>query len=159
QWRASFWAEWGVPHQELAALELRAGRTAEAFEALERGRGRALASPRRGRRRQLPPQVRSWAAAELARDRDRASRGSVAGVASAPAAPASLRRWLEHRSSTPLVRARDLEERLAEGVCLLDYFDHRGEIGAFRAGAGELSVTAPLAPRAQLGRLVHEVLF
>ena len=159
QWRASFWAEWGVPHQELAALELRAGRTAEAFEALERGRGRALASPRRGRRRQLPPQVRAWAAAELARDRDRASRGSAPAATSAFAAPPSLRRRLEHRGSAPLVRARDLEDRLGSDVGLLDYFEHRGEIGAFRAEGSELSVTAPLAPRVQLDRLVHEVLF
>jgi tetratricopeptide (TPR) repeat protein len=159
QWRASFWAEWGVPHQELAALELRAGRTAEAFEALERGRGRALASRRRGRRRQLPPQVRSWAAAELARDRDRTSRGSSVATVSAPPAPVRLRRLLEHRAATPLVRVSDLTGRLTEGVCLLDYFEHRGQLGAFRATAGELEVRTPLAPRAQLDRLAHEALF
>jgi len=159
QWRASFWAEWGVPHQELAALELGAGRTAQAFEALERGRGRALATPRHGRRRQLPPQVRSWAAAELARDRDRTSRGSSPAIVSAPHAPAGLRRLLEHRAAAPVVRVSDLAGRLTEGVCLLDYFEHRGQVGAFRAAAGELEVRTPLAPRAQLDRLAHEVLF
>ena len=160
QWRASFWADWGVPHQELAALELESGRTAAAFEALERGRGRALASPRRGRSRPLPPAVRAWAASGLARDRDRSSRGSL--PAEAPVAarqPARLRRLLDRADTAHPVGARQLDERLPEGVRLLDYFEHRGTVGAFRADRRDLRVNPRLASRAHLERLVHEVLF
>ena len=160
QWRATFWAEWGMPHQELAALELRAGRTEAAFEALERGRGRALATPRRGRRRELPPEVRSWAAAGLARDRDRASRGALpVAMPAGPREPLRLRRLLERADAAHTVRARELAERLPAEARLLDFFEHRGEIGAFRAGSRELRVHPRLAGRWQIERLAHEVLF
>jgi tetratricopeptide (TPR) repeat protein len=68
QWRASFWGDWGWPHEQLAELELAAGRVEPAFDALERGRGRTLLG-RGGRALSRP--VLEWAGAQDARDRER----------------------------------------------------------------------------------------
>src|SRR5262249_54194278 len=82
QWRSSFWGEWGWPHLELAVLELGEGRVAEALEALERGRGRAVAGVfgRRRGQQELPKGVREWAASRQAAERNSPTR-SGAGVA------------------------------------------------------------------------------
>src|SRR5262249_34450726 len=131
QWRASFWGEWGWPHQELAALEMDADRPEAAFEALERGRGRVLASSwRRGRRQEA---LRGWAAGRLARERSRSTRSGVPGAALFEEAPPRALRRVLASSIAPSFRARSVLADLPEETLLLDYALHRGALSAFVA--------------------------
>jgi tetratricopeptide (TPR) repeat protein len=159
QWRASFWGDWGWPHQELAALEMDAGHAAAAFEALERGRGRAVATPWRRVRKRTAHALRAWLAGRSARDRDRALRSSMPLIASDPLpAPRELARTL----ATPVMpefRARDLASTLPEDAVLLDYAVHRGRLSAFIVRRGSLEMVPTLASEREVGRLAHEVLF
>jgi tetratricopeptide (TPR) repeat protein len=162
QWRASFWGDWGWAHHELASLEIAAGRLPEAFEALERGRGRVLVgASRRGKSRQLSRPVRAWAAGKL--DHDRRMR-SADGPASDAApelhrAPGrALRRAL--RTVPPrTVNLREVQSRLAPGTLLVDYFVHREELGLMVAGPRTLGAASRLVSLRELSALGHRALF
>ena len=157
QWRASFWGEWGRPHQELAALEMEAHRPEAAFEALERGRGRALASAwRRGRSGKA---VRGWAAGRLARDRARGTRSASPGevLPEAPT-PSTVRRALA-TSIASSFRARDVRAQLPADSALLDFALHRGTLSAFLVRRSSLDMTPGLVAETELSRLSHDVLF
>jgi len=157
QWRASFWGEWGWPHEKLAVLELEEGRIADAIEALERGRGRGLLG--RGRSR-LSPAVRAWAASGRARDRERNSR--AAAPADFVAAPLriepGLRRTLEHpRAARVSVAA--IRRRMPAGSLLVDYFMHDGVLDAFRVTPAAVDARRGLVTAERLGGLVEAALF
>ncbi|MBI5837021.1 MAG: CHAT domain-containing protein [Candidatus Eisenbacteria bacterium] len=169
QWRSTFWGEWGWPHRELAALELEQGRVAEALEALEGGRGRALVGPTArggGRGGEIPGKVRAWAAARMARERERTARSGEAVPEATPAgrrpvepgpeSPA-LRRAL--RAAPRMIRAAALQKALPQDVLLIDYLLHRGSLGAITAGRHRLSGRLGMANEAQVTRLVHSLLF
>jgi tetratricopeptide (TPR) repeat protein len=157
QWRASFWGEWSIPHRELAALEMDADRPEAAFEALERGRGRVLASA--WRRTRSPRALRGWAASRLARDRDRGTRsGSPGAMVGVVAPPATLRRALSS-SIAPSFRARDVGDRLADGAALLDFAFHRGALSAFVVRRTGIEMRPCLVAERELARISHDVLF
>jgi tetratricopeptide (TPR) repeat protein len=157
QWRASFWGEWSIPHRELAALEMDADRPEAAFEALERGRGRVLASA--WRRTRSPRALRGWAASRLARDRDRGTRsGSPGAMVAEVAPPATLRRALSS-SIAPSFRARDVGDRLADGAALLDFAFHRGALSAFVVRRTGIEMRPCLVAERELARISHDVLF
>ena len=157
QWRASFWGQWGLPHQELAALEIEADRPDAAFEALERGRGRGLASA--SHRARSRPSWRGWAAGRLARDR---ARGTRSAAPAAPiveaAAPRALRRMLAS-SITPSFRARDVRARLMPGDALIDFALHRGTLSGFVVRRERLEMRPSLLAERELSRLSHDLLF
>ena len=167
QWRSTFWGEWGWPHLELAALELRAGRIAEALETLEAGRGRALIGPSAAgapsRPARLPKAVRGWAARHLARERDRMSR-SATEVPPLPARdwaaghPSTLRRVLEGLPARS-IRAEALRRSLAGDQLLIDYFLHQGVLGAIAVTRQELAGRAELVREPRLVEFVHSLLF
>ncbi len=163
QWRASFWGDWGWPHQDLAALEMDEGRIEEAFEALERGRGRVLASSWRGaRRRAVPAEVRAWAASRLARDLDRSTRsGALQSPPAQRPAPASpgLRRLLRRPVAPDSIRAAALRARLPADALLLDYSLHRGTLSAFVATRERLRLASGLVREGELFALCHDALF
>ena len=159
QWRASFWGDWGLPHLELSALEMDQGRVGEAFEALEQGRGRVLASPSRSaRHRALPKAVRAWAASRLARDRNR-SCSEVLEEPVAPATPAPLRRLLERPWAPVKIRARELCAGLSADTLLIDFSLHRGSLSGFAVSRGGPRLVRGLVREAELLRIGHEVLF
>ena len=156
QWRASFWGEWGRPHQELAALEMEAGRPEAAFEALERGRGRVLASAWRGGRAR--DDVRGWAAGRLARDRERGTRSaSLGAVIERPAKPA-VRRALS-ASIAPAFGIRDVRAGLVNGSALLDFTLHRGVLSGFMVERERLEMMPRVVEEGELSRLSHGLLF
>jgi tetratricopeptide (TPR) repeat protein len=159
QWRASFWGDWGWPHQELAALEMDAGRAEAALEALERGRGRVLASPWRRVRKRTARALRSWLAGRSARERERATRSAAPVAAARPLPPPQ---GLARTLAAPLgpeFRARDLEKSLGDGVALIDYALHRGQLSAFVVRSGSLEMVPGLASEREVARLAHDVLF
>lgn len=152
EWRATFWGDWGWPHLELAALELAQGRTAQALEALEAGRGRATLG--RGTTRgahALPPGVRRWTAARQAREREPRRGGVVV-------ASGALRQVLSRRAPRR-VRAGALQRALPPGALLLDQWLHDGGLGTMAVQRGALRGDADLAREPHLTRLVHDVLF
>jgi len=161
-WRASFWGEWGWPHRELAALELEQRRPAAAFDALERGRGRALAGraahARRARGGALPGRARAWAATRLAHERHR---GAVPGVAAPrPTTPATERiaRWL--RAIPPrAIRAEAVARALPERALLVDYLLHERRLDAIAMRRDRCNGHCGLAGEAWLNGLVHALLF
>jgi len=165
QWRSSFWGEWGWPHLELAVLELGEGRVAEALEALERGRGRAVAGVfgRRRGQQELPKGVREWAASRQAAERKSPTRSGagVAGrlreserIAMGPDVGRALRS-LPART----VRPDALRRGLASRQVLVDYFLHGGALGAIAVTRHGLQGHAKLLGERDLGRLVHSLLF
>ena len=164
-WRATFWGEWGWPHRELAALELEGGRLAEALEALEGGRGRALvgrAHARRARGGPFPAIVRRWAAGRLARERERIARTDApaltGGGTGRAAGDAGLRRALD--SFAPrTIRAAALRRSLPGGTLLLDYLVHDGSLQVIALSRDGMTARAGLATEAHLSRLVHALLF
>src|SRR5262245_8976427 len=157
QWRASFWGEWGWPHQELAALEMAADRPEAAFEALERGRGRVLASAwRRGRAQQA---VRGWAAGRLARERSRGTRSGASAAAVLEAVPPPAVRKALATSVTPSFRARSVRAELSAGSALLDFALHRATLSAFVLRPERLEMAPRLVGEVELSRLSHDVLF
>jgi len=212
-WRSTFWGEWGWPHRELAALELEQGRVAAALESLESGRGRAFAGPAArqptglgGRHRAaaavdrarlravpgrpapegpLPPGVRAWAAARLAVDRLRVTRGGASPIARAPdpASPGarsagagppasalagrgprairtggSLGRALQSLPPRAL-RAAALRRALPPAVRLLDYMIHDGQLHLIVVDGERLTGHARLISERRLSHLVHTLLF
>lgn len=159
QWRATFWGEWGWPHQELASLELDQGRIAQALEALEAGRGRALVDgqQRRARGRSLPASVRRWAASRQARERARRADDSVAAPINS-LAPHALQRALEARAPR-IVRATQIRSSVPEGTLLIDYLVHGGRLGAITADRDQLRGAASLVTEQHLTRLVSALLF
>lgn len=159
QWRATFWGEWGWPHQELASLELAEGRLAKALEALEAGRGRALVDTeqRRARGRELPASVRRWAASRQARERvRRADDSEAAPLTLAP--PLALRRALEARAPRS-VRASSIRSAVPAGALLIDFLVHDGRLGAITADRARLRGVAALVTEAHITRLVSALLF
>ena len=160
QWRASFWGDWGWPHQELAALEMDAGHVAAALEALERGRGRVLATPWRRVRKRTAHALRAWLAGRSARDRDRALRSSTPLIAphALPPPPRDLARTLA-MPVLPEFRARDLARALPEDAVLLDYAVHRGRLSAFIVRRRSLEMIPGLASEREVARIAHDVLF
>ncbi len=163
-WRATFWGEWGWPHRELASLELEQGRLEQALDALEAGRGRALAGPiahgRRVRGQALPRQVRTWAAARLAGERLRGERSAAAPGAHAtgPATGVALRRALESRPPGG-VRAATLRRALAPDALLVDYMLHDGWIHAIAVGRDGLRGHRALESEVRIAQRVHALLF
>lgn len=159
QWRATFWGEWGWPHQELASLELEQGRLAEALEALEAGRGRALVDghQRRARGRELPASVRRWAASRQARDRARRGEGVSAPTSEVNLTPI-LHRTLDARTPR-VVRASRVQAAIPTGTLLIDYLVHEGRLGAITATHSDLRGTAALVTEAHLTRLAAGLLF
>jgi len=158
EWRATFWGEWGWPHQELAALEIADGRVAEALEALEAGRGRALVGPSSSRRAQaLPVSVRRWTAARVARERDgRHARGGkpIEMRALEPA----LRTALAARPPRE-IRAFQLAQTLPPEATLFDWFVHDGTLGAITIRRDGLLARSRLVSQERLASLVGSVLF
>jgi tetratricopeptide (TPR) repeat protein len=166
QWRSSFWGEWGWPHLELAALELGEGRVAEAFEALEGGRGRALVGafgPRSRHRQRMPKLLREWAASRQAREHHRLARSAGSGPSERPrAAPAPSRRKLEQsfQSLPPAaIRTDELQRTLADGQVLVDYFLHQGMLGAIALSRDRIVGRTGLIHERDLTRMVHSLLF
>ena len=155
QWRASFWGEWGVPHLELARLEIETGRAEAAFEALERGRGRVLASAWRSGRAQNA--LRGWAAGRVARDRERGTRSAPIGGTLEPKAPALVRRALS-TSIAPSFGLRDVRASLGQGA-VLDFVLHRGALSAFLVEQDRLEVLPGVVDEGELSRLSHDLLF
>lgn len=165
EWRASFWGEWGWPHQELAALEIAEGRVDHALEALEAGRGRALLDPARSRRARgaLPASVRRWSASRTARDRgagasspgDRRRRADEPRVASLePALRSAL------AASAPReIRAREVARTLPAHATLFDWFTHDGALGAITVTREALAARTQLVSEQRLASLVGGVLF
>ncbi len=166
-WRASFWGEWGWPHVELMALELSDGKATAAFEALERGRGRALvgssARARRTATASLPVSVRRWAASRMARDRLRSGRSRRALAAtegsngSLPPPPG-----IEQRLQTfpaLAVRADAVRRSLPAGMLLADFWTHGGRVGAFRVRREGVDSVGDLADQRKLSELVQALLF
>jgi len=162
-WRASFWGHWGWPHQRLAALELEGGRVASAFEELERGRGRTLLESSGRASRSLPAPVRTWAAAALARDRDRSTRAGAhlhAGTPAPAGIPAPSRRAPRSGlAAPPSIREDALRRALAPGTRLVDFAFHDGALRAFLLERRSLEVTPALVTERELDRMVHGVLF
>ncbi len=172
QWRASYWGDWGMPHQELVQLELASGRVAAAFEILETGRGRALATPAAGRgsrtRFTLPSAARAWAVAVSARDRNRTTRSALRETSrETPAAGNSrsatlfspgLARLL---SATPprSIRVGEVQRSLDPGTVLLDYTLYRGILSAFLIDSTSVLHLPSLASELAVTRLCHAVLF
>jgi len=172
QWRASFWGEWGWPHRSLAALELEHGRHAEALEALERGRGRALFGTRtRAMRAEgLAARVRGWAASRYARERDRNARGGVPAMDSDAASPGAHGAAAETRATPALRRALALtpprqlsaaaiQRALPAGVVLLDYLIDDERLSLIATSAERLTGRFEIASEARLASATHEVLF
>jgi tetratricopeptide (TPR) repeat protein len=165
EWRASFWGDWGWPHQELAALEISEGRIAEALEALEAGRGRALVDPAQSRRARgvLPESVRRWSASRVARERDHGPDADVARKrrADEPAVAAlepALRSALAARAPRE-IRALEVARALPEGATLFDWFTHDGDLGAITVRRDGLGARARLVNEERLASLVGSVLF
>ncbi len=156
QWRATFWGDWGWPHQELATLEMEAGDFAAALEALERGRGRALASP--SARAALPPAARAWAASRLARDRERSTRTGSAPALAAPALAIRGSRLLD-RPLSGGVTARALCRVLPPGTVLVDYLLHGGSLSALVVRREGVDAVTGLASEREVQRLMHGLLF
>ena len=161
EWRASFWGEWGWPHQELAVLEITEGRVAEALEALEAGRGRALVHPAQSRRArgELPASVRRWTASRVARDRGAARDGHRrAGEPAAATLEPALRSALAARAPRE-IRALDVAASLPAGAMLFDWFTHDGALGAVTVRREGLAARARLVSEERLAALVGSVLF
>jgi tetratricopeptide (TPR) repeat protein len=157
QWRASFWGDWGWPHLELATLEMEEGRFEAALEALERGRGRALASP--AARAPLPEAARAWAAAWLARDRERGTRSAAAPAAvEGPRSRPRLTRLLDAGLPGPVTSAA-LRRSLPEGALLVDYMAHRGRLSALLVRREGVDAIPGLAPGDEVQRLGHALRF
>lgn len=162
EWRATFWGEWGWPHQELAVLEISEGRVAEALEALEAGRGRALVDPAQSRRARgvLPASVRRWTASRVARDRSTGKEGrhhrgdEPAAVLLEP----ELRDVLAARAPRE-IRAIEVARSLPPDATLFDWFTHDGTLGAITVRRDGLSARARLVGEERLGSLVGTVLF
>ena len=165
EWRASFWGDWGWPHQELAALEISEGRVADALEALEAGRGRALMDPARSRRARgvLPASVRGWSASRVARDRDlgpggaRDRRRRADEPAVATLEPA-LRNALAARAPRE-IRALELARVLPARATLFDWFTHDGALGAITVRRDGLAARTRLVSEERLASIVGAVLF
>ena len=161
EWRASFWGEWGWPHQELAVLEISEGRVAEALEALEAGRGRALVDPARSRRARgvLPAAIRRWAASRVAHDRWTSREGARrrTDVPAAIMLPA-LRVALTSRAPNK-IRALDVASTLPVDAMLVDWFSHDGVLGAITVWHDGFAARAHLVNEARLAQLVGQVLF
>lgn len=162
EWRSTFWGEWGWPHQELAALEIREGRVAEALEALEAGRGRALVDPAKTRRAKgaLPASVRRWTASRTARERSSSKDGrrrSGAAAAAERLEPA-LRSALATRAPRE-IRSYDVARALPDHAALLDWFTHDGALGAITVRRNGLAARARLVNEERLASLVNHVLF
>ena len=162
EWRATFWGEWGWPHQELAVLEISEGRVAEALEALEAGRGRALVDPAQSRRARgtLPASVRRWTASRVARDRStgkegRRHRGDE--PTSATLEP-ELRNVLAARAPRE-IRALEVARSLPADATLFDWFTHEGTLGAITVRRDGLAARARLVGEERLASLVGTVLF
>lgn len=161
EWRATFWGEWGWPHQELALLEISEGRVAEALEALEAGRGRALVDPAQSRRARgtLPASVRRWTASRVARERSHGKEGRSRGddPASAVMEPA-LRSALSARAPRE-IRAMDIARSLPPDATLFDWFLHDGTLGAITVRRDGLRARPRLVGEERLASLVGTVLF
>ncbi len=160
QWRATFWGEWGWPHRERAALELAEGRFADALEALEAGRGRALVGPatrRHARGGALPASVRRWAAASGARERARRA-GETIATDRTEAEPPALKRALAARPPRA-IRAAALQRSLPTDALLLDYLVHDGQVGALAVTRDAIAGVASLVAEAPLAQRVHALLF
>ena len=167
EWRSSFWGEWGWPHLELAMLELREGRAAEAFEALERGRGRTLVGSfgrtTRADRTGLPRRVREWAAAHQARERRRLERSTDDAAPPSHRTSATLEqgRVTATRQDLPAIpiRTRALQRALPEGQVLLDYVLHGGALGVIALSRDAIASHMDLVQERDLTRMVHGLLF
>ena len=161
EWRATFWGEWGWPHQELALLEISEGRIAEALEALEAGRGRALVDPAHSRRARgtLPASVRRWTASRVARDRTNGKEGRSRGdePASATMEPA-LRSALSARAPRE-ISAIEVARALPNDATLFDWFVHDGTLGAITVRRDGLRARPRLVGEERLAALVGGVLF
>jgi hypothetical protein len=161
QWRATFWGDWGWAHEALADLELRHGEVEAGFEALERGRGRALLGTTTGAATSaVGNEVRSWAASRMARDRDRTTR-SAAGPEPqrfAERSPVAVRRA---RAAVPpsSIGATALRARLPADALLLDFALHRGVLDAFVVRPDRLEAARGLATERRLRQLEHALLF
>ena len=167
EWRSTFWGEWGWPHAELAALEVREGRAAEALEALERGRGRAVVGTF-GRAQaaghgRLTGRVRKWAAAHQASERRRLERsGTRRGMRAgrtAATVPAVRPPGAVQDVRTTAIRASALQRTLAEGEVLLDFFLHDGAVGVIALDHDRIAARANLIEEADLMRMAHALLF
>ena len=161
EWRATFWGEWGWPHQELAVLEIHEGRIAEALEALEAGRGRALVDPAHSRRAKgaLPASVRRWTASRVARDRSNAKDNRRRGDDPlAMTLEPALRSALAARAPRE-IRALEVARSLPEDATLFDWFTHDGTLGAITVRRSGLSARSRLVHEERLAGLVGNVLF
>ena len=165
EWRASFWGEWGWPHQELAVLEITEGRIAEALEALEAGRGRALVDPASSRRARgaLPESVRRWTASRVARERElgRETGPDARRRAAEPAVSAlepALRSALSARAPRD-IRTFEVARALPADATLFDWFTHDGALGAITVRRDGLAARARLVNEERLALLVGSVLF
>ena len=161
EWRASFWGEWGWPHQELAVLEISEGRVAEALEALEAGRGRALVDPAHSRRARgvLPAAIRRWAASRVAHDRW-ASREGTRRRSDEPTAVMlpTLRDALTSRAPNQ-IRALDVARALPAQGMLFDWFSHDGVLGVITAWNDGFAARARLVNEERISQLAGQVLF
>jgi len=162
EWRASFWGEWGWPHQELAVLEISEGRIAEALEALEAGRGRALVDPAQSRRArgQLPAAILRWTASRVARDRRHGRDGGRRreGLPSVATLEPGLRHALSARAPRE-IRALDVARALPADGMLFDWFSHDGALGAITVRRDGLAARARLVNEERIAALVGQVLF
>lgn len=161
QWRSSFWGEWGWPHRALAALELAAGRPRRAFEALERGRGRALLAPLSGREAadtKGAEAVREWAATRRSSDRTvRSWAVPAAPAATRPVALALGARLRGRPEAGP--SARQVQRALAPSAMLVDYMVHDGWYSALRVTAAGVDAKQRLASERHIASLVDAVVF
>jgi CHAT domain-containing protein/tetratricopeptide (TPR) repeat protein len=161
EWRATFWGEWGWPHQELAVLEISEGRIAEALEALEAGRGRALVDPAQSRRATglLPASVRRWTASRVARDRSNGKDGRRGGDEPTMAVlEPALRNALAARAPRE-IRALEVARSLPVDAMLFDWFTHEGTLGAITVRRDGMTARARLVGEERLASLVGTLLF
>ncbi|NOT34092.1 MAG: CHAT domain-containing protein [Candidatus Eisenbacteria bacterium] len=159
QWRASFWGEWGWPHLELARLELDRGRIEAAFEVLESGRGRSLAS---GRRSAWSEDLRGWAAGAMKRDRDRSTRSGARLVSLPPPfteAPAPRLERVLRTVRVPRVRLSDVRRQLPTGGVLLDAVEFDGSLGWFAVDESRVRAAWDLVRVREVAELMHAVTF
>ncbi len=163
QWRASFWGEWGWPHRALAWLEISAGRLDKAFDALERGRGRALFGPlqeRPARDSKAVDALREWAATARGNDRTVRSHAlSVAAPARPPAAAKSSLPLRLHARPAPGPSARELRRALGREVVLLDYLAYDGWFGALQIAEAGVAARPRLASERHIAGLVDAIVF
>lgn len=161
EWRSTFWGEWGWPHQELAVLELREGRVAEALEALEAGRGRALVGPAKSRRARadLPASVRRWTASRVARERAVGKDGRRRGAAVEAAVLEPALRTALHSRTPHEVRAQAIARALPAEAMLFDWFLHANTLGAITVERDALAARSRLLSEERLATLVGNMLF